>query len=49
MPLEAKLEGNKLTVAAQSDGFDRPIKVGVGDEVREINAGDRHIFDTLNS
>jgi trehalose/maltose hydrolase-like predicted phosphorylase len=46
MPLEVKLEGNKLAVAAQSDGFDRSIKVGVGDEVREIKAGERYTFGT---
>jgi trehalose/maltose hydrolase-like predicted phosphorylase len=46
MPLEVKLEGNKLTVAAQSYGFDRSIKVGVGDEVREIKAGEHYTFGT---
>jgi trehalose/maltose hydrolase-like predicted phosphorylase len=45
MPLEVSLEGDKLTVAAQSDGFSQPIKVGVGDEVREIKAGERYTFD----
>jgi trehalose/maltose hydrolase-like predicted phosphorylase len=45
MPLEVKLEGGKLTVAAQSDGFSQPIKVGVGDEVKEIAAGERHAFE----
>src|SRR3712207_3589176 len=45
MPLEVKLEGGKLTVAAQSDGFSRPVKVGVGDTVKEIRAGERYTFD----
>ena len=49
MPLEVKLDGDKLTVAAQSHGFDRSIKVSVGDEVREIKAGERYTFGTLNS
>jgi trehalose/maltose hydrolase-like predicted phosphorylase len=44
-PLEVTLEGGKLTVAAQSDGFNRPIKVGVGDEVREVKVGERYTFD----
>jgi trehalose/maltose hydrolase-like predicted phosphorylase len=44
-PLEITLEGGKLTVGAQSDGFNRSIKVGVGDEVREIKAGERYTFD----
>jgi trehalose/maltose hydrolase-like predicted phosphorylase len=44
-PLEVKLEGSKLTVAAQSDDFGQPIKVGVGDTVKEIRAGERCTFD----
>jgi trehalose/maltose hydrolase-like predicted phosphorylase len=44
MPLEVKLEGDKLTVAAQSDGFSQPIKVGVGNQIQEIKAGERHTF-----
>jgi trehalose/maltose hydrolase-like predicted phosphorylase len=46
MPLEVALEGDKLTVAAQSDGFSQPIKVEVGDEIREIKAGERFTFST---
>jgi trehalose/maltose hydrolase-like predicted phosphorylase len=45
MPLEVKLEGGKLTVAAQSDGSSRPVKVGVKDTVKEIRAGERYTFD----
>ena len=41
-PIEVSLEGPKLTVAVQEDG--RPIKVGVGDEVRELRAGEEHTF-----
>jgi trehalose/maltose hydrolase-like predicted phosphorylase len=44
-PLEVKLEGSRLTVAAQSDDFGQPIKVGVGDTVKEIRAGERCTFD----
>src|SRR5215216_1419866 len=45
-PLEVTLEGGKLTVAAQSDGFNRPIKVGVGDDIREIKTGESYTFGT---
>jgi hypothetical protein len=31
-------------VAAQTHGFNQSITVGVGDEVREIKAGERHTF-----
>jgi trehalose/maltose hydrolase-like predicted phosphorylase len=44
MPLEVALEGDKLTVAAQSDGFSQPIQVRVGDTVKEIRAGESHTF-----
>src|SRR3712207_9085064 len=36
MPLEVSLEGGKLTVAAQSDGFSPPIKVGVGEDRKSV-------------
>jgi trehalose/maltose hydrolase-like predicted phosphorylase len=44
MPLEVTLEGDKLTVTAQSDGFSQPIRVGVGDTVREVKAGESFAF-----
>jgi trehalose/maltose hydrolase-like predicted phosphorylase len=44
MPLEVKLEGGELRIAAQSDGFSQPIQVGVGDTVREIKAGESVTF-----
>ncbi len=46
MPLEVKLEGGKLTIAAQTDGFGIYTQVGVGDEVREIKAGESYTFST---
>jgi trehalose/maltose hydrolase-like predicted phosphorylase len=46
MPLEVKLEGGKLTVAAQSDGVNQPIQVGVGDTVRELKIGESFTFNT---
>ena len=43
--LELTLEGGKLTVAVQSDGFARSIRVGVGGEVKELAAGESHTFE----
>ena len=43
-PLKVTLEGERLTVAAQGDGVDRPIKVHVGGETREIGAGESVTF-----
>lgn len=43
-PLEAKLEGDELTVAAQTHGFSESIKVRVGDTVKEIRGGESHTF-----
>jgi trehalose/maltose hydrolase-like predicted phosphorylase len=43
-PLEVKLEEDKLTVTVQTNGFNRLVKVGVGDIVREIKAGESYIF-----
>jgi trehalose/maltose hydrolase-like predicted phosphorylase len=42
--VEATLEGGKLTVATQTDSSNRSIKVGVGDEVREIKDQERYAF-----
>ena len=42
--LGVTLEGGRLTVTADPEGFSRPIKVRVGDEVRELGAGERHTF-----
>ena len=43
-PLEIRLEGGKLTIATQTDGFNRSIQVGVGDTVRKIRAGEQYTF-----
>jgi trehalose/maltose hydrolase-like predicted phosphorylase len=43
-PLRVTLEGRELTVVVLADGFSSPIRVGVGDEVRELGAGERHTF-----
>jgi len=43
-PLQVTLEGGVLRIAAYSEGFNEPIKVSVGDEVRELSSGDRCEF-----
>ena len=42
--VEATLKEGELTVATQTDGSNRAIKVGVGDEVREIKDEERYAF-----
>jgi trehalose/maltose hydrolase-like predicted phosphorylase len=46
-PLEVSLKGSELTVAAQTDGLSQSIKVGVGEEVREIEAGESRTFNIV--
>src|SRR5215211_5631076 len=43
-PVEVTLKESRLAVATQTDGFNRSIKVGVGDEVRKIKDGERYTF-----
>jgi trehalose/maltose hydrolase-like predicted phosphorylase len=43
-PIRVTLGGGELTVVVDTEGFSRPIRVGVGDEVRELCAGDRCAF-----
>ncbi|HET7273460.1 MAG TPA: glycosyl hydrolase family 65 protein [Rubrobacter sp.] len=43
-PLQITVELGKLTVAAQNDGTSSPIKVGVGDEIREVKDNERYTF-----
>ena len=38
------LDGDNLTVAAQADGSRRTIRVGVGENVREIEDGENYTF-----
>ena len=40
--VEVTLKEGKLTIATQTDGFNRSIKVGLGDEVREIKDEERY-------
>ena len=43
-PILVELGEDELTVVAQTEGFSRPIKVGVGAETHELGAGDRRTF-----
>ena len=42
--IRVTLASGELTVVADAEGFSRPVRVGVGDEVRELCAGDRWTF-----
>ena len=42
--IRVTLENGELTVVADAEGFSRPVRVGVGDDVRELCAGDRWTF-----
>jgi trehalose/maltose hydrolase-like predicted phosphorylase len=43
-PIEVMLKGERLAVAAQADGSGRTIRVGVGQNVREIKDGEGYTF-----
>ncbi len=43
-PLRVSLDGGELTVAALADGFISTVKVGVGDDVRELGPGESATF-----
>jgi len=44
MPLQVVLEAATLTVVADPEGQTRPVRVGVGNEIRELRPGDRATF-----
>ena len=44
-PILVTLADGRLTLAAHREGAPRPIRVGVGDEIRELCAGDRCTFE----
>ena len=44
MPIQVTVRGNELTVAAESDPFIQPIRVGQGDQVRQLGAGESATF-----
>jgi trehalose/maltose hydrolase-like predicted phosphorylase len=43
-PLEITLTRGELTLAAHAEGGSRPITVAVGDDIRELSAGERTSF-----
>jgi trehalose/maltose hydrolase-like predicted phosphorylase len=43
-PIRVTVKGGGLTVAVHAEGFSRPIRVAVDDEIRELSAGDHHTF-----
>jgi hypothetical protein len=40
-PIRVRIDGTDLTIEALRDGFSGPAIVGMGDDVRELGAGDR--------
>ena len=44
-PIRVGIAGSRLTVEALPEGFSEPVRIGVGDEVRELAAGERCTFD----
>ncbi|MGE5635687.1 MAG: glycoside hydrolase family 65 protein [Nocardioidaceae bacterium] len=43
-PLQVTVSGGELTVAVDPEGSSDAIRVGVGEDVRELRPGDRHAF-----
>jgi len=43
--IKVTLEDGRLRVGAEVDSLNRSVKVGVGDQVREIRSGESYIFD----
>lgn len=43
-PMDVALKDNKLTVTTQADGFNDHLKIGVGDEVHDIETGETSTF-----
>ncbi len=44
-PIQVTLADRRLTLAAHPEGASRPVRVGVGDHVRELCPGDRFTFE----
>ena len=44
-PIMVTLAGGRLSLAVQREGVSRPVRVGVGDDVREVPAGGRTTFE----
>lgn len=43
-PVRVSLDGGRLDVAVHAEGAGGPIRIGVGEDVRELCPGDRHSF-----
>ena len=43
-PLRVGIAGDRLSVVAPTEGFRGPLRVGVGDEIRELHPGGRCEF-----
>jgi hypothetical protein len=44
-PLHVTLDHGRLSLAIHREGAGNPIRVGVGDEIRELCPGDTEIFE----
>jgi trehalose/maltose hydrolase-like predicted phosphorylase len=44
-PLQVTLDHGRLTIALHPDGAGGPIRIGVGDEVRELCPGDTATYE----
>ena len=44
-PILVRLDGGRLTLTAHPEGVSRPVRVGVGDEVRDLRPGDSSTFE----
>jgi trehalose/maltose hydrolase-like predicted phosphorylase len=42
--LRVGIKGEKLTVLAEAEGFRGPLRIGVGDELRDMGPGESHVF-----
>jgi hypothetical protein len=39
--IQVSISGDEMTVSAAAGGFDRPVSVGVGGEVRKLGPGEQ--------
>ena len=45
IPMDISLKSGEMTVATHDDGADHNLKVGVGDDMEDLKAGESHAFD----
>jgi trehalose/maltose hydrolase-like predicted phosphorylase len=43
-PIRVGIDGSELTVEVLTGGFGQPVRIGVGEDVRELNVGERGSF-----